>query len=436
MLKRLFSILALTLVAAPLTAQDPLVETTAGGGDLLDRVVAVVGDTVVLLSEVQEEILRLQSAGQFPSDPAAQEQTVELLLDAQVEQLLLLTAAKRAGMSVAENQVEELVDQNLASVQERFGSEAAFQSALEESGLTLNQYRRQLIQQQRAELLRQRYVASQLRGRAPPLISEDQIRRVFEQQRGSLGERPAMVTIEQVIVRPEPTDSARAAAHRRAEQALQELAEGADFEVLARRYSDDKGSAEQGGDLGWFQRDRMVPEFSNVAFVMRPGQTSGIVESEFGFHIIRVERVRGPERQARHILFQPEITEADIQRARQRADSVADALREGASARELARQYETPANEAVIEDLPVDRLPPAYAQALEGVGEGEVVSPVELPGGGAPRFAAVRLAERTTAGEFTLDDVRDRIRQRLEEQAMVRELVEELRETIYVRVAL
>src|SRR5207245_11403144 len=101
-------------------------------------------------------------------------------------------------------------------------------------------------------------------------------------------------------------------------------------------------SREAGGELGWFRRGRMVKEFEDVAFRMRPGDISGVVETEFGYHIIQVERVQPAEVEARHVLLAPVISAAELALARRLADSVADALAAGASFDTLARRYHHP----------------------------------------------------------------------------------------------
>lgn len=429
---RTLSFLVFSLaLAAPLAAQDAAPSPT--GPEVVDRVVAVVGDTVLLLSDIQTELQQLEASGRLPADPVQREAAAREIVEARVNDLLLLEAAQEAGLTVSPEEVNETVEQNLRAVRRQFRSEQEFASALQASGRSLEQYREELAAQQRSQLLIQQFVAQRLRSRARPLISEEQIRRAFDAQRASLGTRPATISLQQVVVEPQPTDSARAAARAEAEDVLRQLREGGDFEVLARRFSDDPGSKEHGGDLGWFKRGRMVPEFENVAFALRPGDVSPIVDTEFGYHIIKVEKSRGAERQARHILIRPEVTEADIARARERADSVAQAIRSGASVTVLARQYDTPESEIEITSIPVDRLPPGHFEAVRGQEAGAVVGPVEVQQGPAgAQFAVLKVIERREAGEYTLDDVREQLRGRLQEREMVEQLVQELRNEIHV----
>ncbi len=102
------------------------------------------------------------------------------------------------------------------------------------------------------------------------------------------------VKASHILIRlPEKADAAaRAKAKAQADQILKQLSSGAKFEDLAKKMSQDPGSAANGGDLGFFSKGQMVPAFENAAFALKPGQTSGVVETPFGFHIIRVVETR------------------------------------------------------------------------------------------------------------------------------------------------
>lgn len=434
---RKLSILALALLtAAPLAAQEPDLQPAPRfpGEELVDRVIAVVGDTVLLLSDVQEELQQLEAAGRLPQEARQRQLVAEQILESRVNDLLLLTAARRAGVEVRDAEVNEMVEQTVRQVRRQFRTEAEFNQALAQWGRSMEQYRAELAEQQRNQLMIQQFVGQRLRNRARPLVTEEQIRAAFQQQREALGERPATVSLQQVIVSPQPSEEAKRAARATAEDVLRQLNEGGDFAVLARRYSQDPGSAEHGGELGWFRRGRMVRAFEDMAFALRPGMISPLVETEFGYHIIRVDRIRGTERQARHILIRPEVTEEDVARARTRADSVMQAIRSGANPVTLARQYGTPEGEMEVTRIPVDRLPDIYEQALQGSETGSVLGPLELPAPTGSRWAVVRLTGRQEAGPYTLEDVRETIQTRLQEQTLVEQLVDELRREVYVLV--
>lgn len=423
--------LALLLAAAPALARPAHAQP---GEELWDGVVAVVGDTVLLRSDVALFLEQARAQGeQVPTEGPELERFVQQAVEERVSDLLLIEGARAAGLQVTEAEVQLAVDEQIRDVRGRFPNEAAFTQALAEAGRTPETYRAELARQFADQTLVQRFIRQRTQEMAPPAVSDAEVRTFFEANRERFGQRPASVSFQQVIVRPLPDDSARARALRTAQEVLRELNAGGDFEVLARRYSMD-GTRERGGDLGWFRQGQMVRTFDQVVFGMRPGQTSGIVETEFGFHIIRLDRTRGPERQARHILVRPDITQADIDRARTRADSVAAAVRAGASAPELAARYDTPDAARFQADVPLDRLPPAFVSGLESAQPGTVVGPLQVENGPNPAFAVLRVTARQTAGAYTAEEQRERITEVIREQKLMERLLEELRRETYVAV--
>lgn len=423
-------LLTLTMLAATVAAgaaQDPEPE-------LVDRVVAVVGDSVILASELDEQIERRRAMGQpVPSDPAALDDLRRAELDAMVNELVMLQAAERDSIVVPP---QDVTGQTEATVQEqiqRFGSRAAFEEALSREGLSLEQYRDLIGRNARRAAVRQQFMASIQQERTPPPVSEAELRAFFEERRAELGRRPATIEFSQVVVSPEPSDSAMARARAEAESVLAELQAGADFATLARRHSDDPGTRQQGGELGWFRRGRFVPEFERAAFSLRPGQHSGIVETSFGLHIIKVERARGPERLARHILIRPELTPDDVARTRERAERVADALRNGASMDSMIEAVHDPVEQSRVGPAILDSLPAPWRSQLRGARTDQVIGPFEIPAA-QERYTVVRATEVTEAGEYTLDDpeLRTQIRQFLQREKLLEEVLGELRSSTYI----
>ncbi|HYJ79301.1 MAG TPA: peptidylprolyl isomerase [Longimicrobiaceae bacterium] len=420
-------------LALPAWAQQP---TPQPGEQLWDRVVAVVGDTTLLYSDVLMELEAMQAQGQtVPTDPAQRAALVRDIVARRVDDLMLLEAARAAAVEVEATDVLGAVERQIQQVQQGFGSEEAFLQALQQSGRTMQEYRQTLTQQYTDQTMIQRFMQQRVQTMAPPPVSEDEIRQFFEAQRERLGSRPATVSLQQAILKPQPSDSARTAARRRADEILAELRRGGDFEVLARRHSQDP-SAPQGGMLGWFRQGQMVRPFEAMAYALRPGETSPVVETEFGYHIIKLEKARGPERQARHILIRPEVTDADVARTRALADSVAAAARAGASLTELAERHGTPADQRIARDVVLDRLPPAYGTTVAAAEVGAVVGPFELNEGTGPSFVVAKVTGRQAEGAYTLADVREQVRERVVQQKQIERLLAELRQNTHIRISL
>lgn len=420
-------------------AQEP----TSPNRDVVDRVVAVVGDSAILQTELDEEVNRiLASRGQvqLPESAAEREMIYRTALDTKVNDLLLLQAAERDSVTVSADDVQRQVDQQLAQQQQAFGSEFAFEQALRELGLTLAGYRNELTNQVRAQGMIQRFLAKVRQERKPPPLTENRIKQYFDEQKDELGERPATVDVELVIVAPRPGDSARTAAREEAEALLERIRAGEDFVELARRYSHDPGTKDRGGDLGWFREERMVREFSNAAFSLPPGAVSNVVETSYGFHIIKVEKIKGAERQARHILISPTLGERDVERARETAAEVLELLRNNAPVDSLVKTYGDPMDpeQGKIGPYPIERLPPPYNEVLADANEGDLVGPIVLPGREGDRWAVIKVTDRTERGPYSWDDpiVRQQIRQQLEQKLLIDEIIKELRERTFVEIRL
>ncbi len=432
-LAALTTVVALAAIPSPSSAaaQDP--------SEMVDRIIAIVGDTAILQSELQEYLFRLQAQGLRPPQEAdALAEFMSQALEQKVNEVLLVIHARREGITVSESEINDVVDDRVAQVRRQFGSEADFQQALLREGITSAEFRIRLTEQVRAEILTQRYLQQRVSELQPIPVSEDEIQAVFEAQKQMLGAKPATVSLKQVILTPRASDDALLVAQERAEQALSRARSGEDFERLAREYSDDTATRPKGGELGWVRRADLLPEFGDALYGMRAGQLSDVVQTAVGYHIIKLERIRGNERFARHILIRPDMTDADAERTRQLVDEIADALRAGADPDSLINLYGDPQERATLTNYPLDRLPSEYSQVVRDAQVGDLIGPLNLPAPGLEggKWIAALLTDRSPGGEWTLDDVRETLRIQIQQDQMLNKVVDQLRESTYIETRL
>lgn len=223
--------------------------------------------------------LAFQFQGEAGADVRSLEMMRASILNSLVEQQVLVQAAQGRGIGVGRGdvrgEIRQRMDAELAAYQKQFGKRADVAEA--RSRLTAK-YRDEeaLIRNQLIVARLQQAIQNQVKVSDQDLLDsydEAKARHILIATRKPGGGKPL----------------SEEEARKKAELALAELKGGANFAELAKRESDDPGSASQGGDLGWFRRGRMVPEFDKAAFTLKPGETSGLVKTSYGYHVIQVE---------------------------------------------------------------------------------------------------------------------------------------------------
>jgi len=425
---------ALAVAVPPLAGQTTL--------EAVDKIVAVVANRPILLSEVDEQInARFQGQNQRPPSDTAElnplrRQMIQELIDLE---LLYQMALTDTTVKVTDEQVNAAVDEQVRNVRRRYQSDQQYRDDLKGSGfLSPEEYRRWLTDTQRKELIRNALL-DHLRssGKLKPVIPTDrELRAAFEQERGKQ-KRPETVSFKQVVVAPTPTAAAKARALAQADSILVELRKGADFATAAKRFSMDPASKEQGGSLGWFRRGQMETKFEEVAFMLKPGAISPPVETPYGYHLIQVERIQPAEVSARHILIMPEITEADEDSAQALANRLKSSLDQGANIDSVTRLYADPLEEKDVRDLPIDKLLPAYAAAFKDIPAGGYTPVFKLESPADPlrsKYAIALVTDRQDAGEFKYEDVKDKLRGQLGDRMAIRRYLDHLRAASFVDV--
>jgi len=411
----------------------------------LDRVVAIVDGVVITQSNLRERILAKQQEGvTVPKDSAEYKAFAVQTLNELVDEELILEKGKEIKTEVPDADVANTVDQQFKAIRSRFSTDAEFKSELAKAGYgTPEEYKRFLTDGiKRNEMITRTTKKLREDGKLVSAnVTDAEVQEAFERNKASLPKREASVTWRQIIIAPKPSFAEKERARVHAESLLAEIKKGADFELIAKRESADSGSRVNGGDLGWTRRGKMVPEFDRWLFgyyALAPGQLSPVVESPFGYHIIRVDRVNAAEVRSRHILITPTIDSNDVAAARREADSVAAQWRAGASFDSLAKKhhdYRSGEETTLLTPFPRAQLPTQYQKAFADKKPKDVVV-FDIPGNAniPVKIAVAQINSVEQGGDLTLAEVKERFRTRLAEEGGVRRLLENLRKQAYVSV--
>ena len=439
-------LLALALLAAPAVAQDPMAAsagTPTQSSLPLDRIVAVVGNAPILWSDVIGYINERRAAGmQIPEDSAAQMVLARRVVQDLIDDELLVQRAKQDKIEISDADVTATVDRQIKRLREQITDDAQYRAELQRAGFgNPEEYRKWLMDQARRQFARQRLI-DKMRQEGKLVagsVTEAEVTDMFEKNKAMLPRRQSTVTFRQIVIPPRASAAAMAAARAKAESLLVEIRRGGDFAQIAKRESMDPTTRETGGDLGWNRRGAMLPSFDRASFSLNPGQVSDIVETEYGYHIIKVDRVQPAEVKSRHILIRPALDSSSVARAKVEADSVATALRNGASFDSLVAKHNDPREYTMITE-PVERekLPQSYATAFSGKTDNEIIDPflIEDKQSGFPKVVVAQIIKAVEGGELTVADLRETIREQIAQEKAMRRLLDSLRRQTYVSVRL
>lgn len=284
---------------------------------VIDKVVAMVGGEVVLLSEVEEQYAQMNS--QSPNVPADQRcDIMEQLMAAK----LLINQARLDSLEVTDEEVEQQLDARIERILGYMNGDLDQFRAY--YGKTVTQVKEQFRQDLIDQLLAERMRGTVLAG---VKVTPAEVKEFFNQiPVDSLPFFGSEVEVREVVYHPPVNEDEKQKATLKLENIKEQIDTGAaTFEEMAQKYSDD-GSARIGGDLGWAKRGKFVPEFEAAAYQLEPGEISPIVESQFGFHIIQLIERRGNSIHVRHILVRPEITDADLDLAKEHLAEVRELI--------------------------------------------------------------------------------------------------------------
>lgn len=285
---------------------------------VLDKVIAVIGKNPLLLSELETNLLQQKEKGD--EDPDMRCKVFEDLLF----QKLLLAQADRDSVVVSDQEVEGEISRRINYYVGMLGSEEKFE---EFYGKRISVFKDELQDDVRNQLVAQKM---QQKITGDTKLTPSEVRAFYNTLNlDSLPLVNSELEIGHIVKKPPVSEEAKEMVRQQLEGYRQRVINGESMSVLAALYSEDPGSAKNGGRYETVMRGQMVPEFEAVAFRLKPGEVSEIFETTYGFHFIQLLARRGESVDVRHILMSPKISQLDILKAKNQLDSIRNLIVEG-----------------------------------------------------------------------------------------------------------
>jgi len=291
---------------------------SAAGQQIVESVVAVVGNEVVYLSEIEGQLVQLKAE----RDPTPAEQLRCRIYEDQLIQKLFLDQARIDSIEVSSESVESDLNSRLTEYIRRAGSEQALESYFNKS---MTEIRKDL-----REMLTNQYIVQETQGTIAQniTVTPEEVKKYFNPiPRDSLPLMPRKVQLSIISVEPPDMEASKAEVRQRLLDLRSRIINGESFSTLAILYSEDPGSAPKGGELGFMTRGELAKPYAEAAWSLKQGVVSKIVESEFGFHIIQLIDRKGDMVNSRHILMKPKLSADQTEWAILKLDSIATLVR-------------------------------------------------------------------------------------------------------------
>ncbi len=373
---------------------------------VIDQVVGVVGNSAILESDIinQKRQMEAQGVDLGPNPVCA-------LFDEMLYQKLLYNQAMIDSVEVDDEQVEQVLERRLRYFIQQIGSREQLEAYY---GKTIDE-----LKDEFREIVREQEVSQRMENKITQniTVTPSEVRRFYNNMpQEDIPIVESEMQLAKIQIAPPIREDEIAETKRRLEEFRQRILAGESFSTLAILYSDDPGSARRGGELGFFGRGELFPEFEATAFGLRPGEVSEIVETEAGYHIIQLIERRGEQFNVRHILLQPQVSPEDIARTRNQLDSIRTLIQTGEMAFEEAALEFSDHPSRVNEGLMVnpftnttrftsEHLEPNLFFVIDRMEVGQISEPIATrTEDGQPAFKLVKLTQRTQPHRANLEE--------------------------------
>lgn len=377
-------------------------------GTVIDEVVAVVGSNFILASDVENQYVQMRMQGGIKG--AAPKVKCQILENLLFEKLMLHQAALDS-IEITPEQVNSELDRRMRYFIQQFGSQEKLEKYYDKSIIEFKEELREVIADQLLINRVQENITMSTQ------VSPSDVKRFFKDiPKDSIPLISSVVEVSQIVKKPPISYEEKYAVKERLNKLRERIINGESFEAMAVLYSEDPGSAKQGGDIGLHGRGELYPEFEAVAFNLDPGEVSEIVESEAGFHVIQGILKRGEFCQVRHILIRPKVSPVEMAESRIFLDSIANLIKmDSISFEDAVKKFSTDPSKnnggllinpmSGSAEWPVDQLDPKVFFVIDKMTVGGISTPVLMQDEkGEEAYRLLMLKKRTQPHRANLEE--------------------------------
>lgn len=333
-----------------------------------DYIVAKAGKDIILKSDIQKQIMQMKSSKYWTEND-----NVESVLNDMIDAKILIVKAKELGLQADDNKIKMIIDKQITSIKGQFPNEEAFFAELRKANLTLSDLKKYYEEMLTEQQLKDQLIQTQIKKKVQ--VSDLEIRKYYDENKSDILKDYKKYQISLILRNVKASQKTKDLALSKIKDIQSQIKKGKKFETLAKELSDCP-SGQNGGDLGYFSRGMMVKPFEDAAFALKAGEVSDIVETQFGYHLIRLDEIKDKEIKASHILVKTDPIPSDIDNEKALMDSIYTQLKNGIAFDQLATQYSeddsSKIHGGVIGNYSVSEFPEMFAEQISSISENGV----------------------------------------------------------------
>lgn len=398
-----------------------LVFNFASASNIADRIVATVGDQIILESELKEGIEFIKVMTQSSESAAI---LIEQVLDEMIKNRLILEEAKKETVEVSRSELDEEVEKNILLLKQRFETKEEFREALKKEDISERTLRERYREDIKRRLIGQKLLAKQ--GLTNISVTPTEILQFYNTHKDSIAHKPGQIALAHILFIIKPSQAEEEAAQKKITEIYDIIMRGGDFEEVANSFSEDLLSKNSGGYLGTVTTDLLHLEFQNAVRNLKAGEISLPFRSRNGYEIVKVISRKGDKIELSHIMIKVQLTRADSLQAKKNAQTVRSLLMKGASFDQLAKIYSddpvTKDSSGYLGEFLLGGLQEPYRSAIEKLPEGAVSEPILSEHG----YHLIKVIARQEGRLLSLEEMQDQIRNYLFDERLKSRLEEYL----------